>query len=112
MSLRSRAFLVACVVALLAVPAGAMHWIIYAPDEDSHRYWLDKDSIETRSDYTFVTYVFGAPDGTAPDTTDSTHIGINCSTGDSVYETDGKTTPGPHFTEVSYLFKYICKPGR
>ncbi len=110
MRFRRIALFAACAFVLAATPAGAMHWMIYAPDEASNRYWLDNDSIETKGDYIFVTYVLGAPDSLAPTNLKGRRIGINCSTGDSVFEVNGQTSPGPHFTDAAYLFKWLCPP--
>ena len=109
MTFRSIAFWAACAVALAVTPASAMHWIIYAPDETGYRYWLDADSIQVKGDYTYATYVLGAPDSSAPTTPEGQHIGINCKTGDSVWVRGGQETPGPHFTDAAYLFKSLCE---
>jgi hypothetical protein len=95
--------------ALSSAPASAMHWIIYAPDEAGYRYWMDEDSIVTKEPYTFVTYVLGDADSNAPTSPAGTRIGLNCSTGDSVYDENGQLSPGPHFTDKAYLFNETCK---
>lgn len=105
----------AAVLMLTAVPASAMHWIIYAPDEQNYRYWMDKDSIVTKDGYTFVTFVLGAPNSaapTAPTTPDSQRIGINCKTGASVYNRNGRSTAGPHFGPGAYLYRAVCEHNR
>jgi len=105
----ARALAAAMALALLPAPAFAMHWSIYAPDEDGYRYWIDTDSIQKQGDYIYFTWVMTDQDATAPLTADGNQSAINCATGDSLKLDSGNWVTGPHFTDAAYLYKFVCQ---
>ncbi|HUO88524.1 MAG TPA: hypothetical protein VMU08_05070 [Rhizomicrobium sp.] len=103
------AFGAALALFLTAAPAAAMHWSIYAPDEAGSRYWIDRDSIEKRGDYTYFTWLALDEDSTAPTTPDGNQWAINCANGKSLKLANGDWVAGPPFTDEAYLFKFVCQ---
>ncbi|HJW39905.1 MAG TPA: hypothetical protein VJ476_01605 [Rhizomicrobium sp.] len=105
----SIAFCALLATVIVPAPALAMHWAIYAPDELSYRYWIDRDSIVRKNDgYTYFTWLALGPDSAAPLSPDGNHSAINCDNGNSIKEDNGQWVTGPHFTDAAYLFKFVC----
>lgn len=97
-------------LAMLPVPALAMHWGIYAPDESGSRYWIDRDSIVEKNDgYTYFTWLALGEDSVAPTSPSGNQWAIKCATGESLKLVNGNWVAGPHFGNDAYLFKFLCE---
>ena len=96
---------------LVASPALAVTWGIYAPDEDGHRYWIDTDSIQQRGDYIYFTFlILGTTDPAPTASAGGSQFAIKCATGESLkLDASGAWVAGPPFTDAAYLYKWICK---
>jgi|GEM_PF-5391834 len=106
----SLAFCALLAMLVVPVPALAMHWAIYAPDEESYRYWIDRDSIVKKADgFTYFTWLALGEDSVAPKTAKGNHSAIDCDNGNSTREENGAWVEGPHFTDAAYLFKFVCQ---
>jgi hypothetical protein len=95
---------------LIASPALAVTWVTYAPDADGYRYWIDKDSLQTKGGYIYYSWLLLTPDDPTPTAASSARqSAIDCATGDSLKLENGAWVTGPHFTDEAYLFRFVCK---